>query len=167
MLDETLVALAAAGGAAVAEGAGTDAWHSLRGAVARWIGRGDAERERTELERLDQTASEVQSTEAAEAERARIRQQGMWQMRIEMALEDLDASERARATEELSALLVQHRARRAESAGPHAGDVTINANAGGIAASVMNGDLHIGGHAVRHTSPGPENEPDDDWPQES
>ncbi|MGW3466207.1 hypothetical protein ACWDE9_44675, partial [Streptomyces olivaceoviridis] len=38
MLEQALTALAAAGGAAVVQAAGTDAWTGLRQAVARWFG---------------------------------------------------------------------------------------------------------------------------------
>jgi hypothetical protein len=59
MLEQALTALAAAGGTAVVQAAGTDAWTGLRQAVARWFGRGDRQRERVELERLDRTAGEL------------------------------------------------------------------------------------------------------------
>jgi hypothetical protein len=48
MLVETLAALAAAGGAAVVQAAGTDAWNGFRQAVARWFARGDAQREQAD-----------------------------------------------------------------------------------------------------------------------
>ncbi|MFD8413206.1 hypothetical protein [Streptomyces sp. NPDC059650] len=109
MLAEALTALAAAGGAAVVQAAGTDAWEGLRGRLARWFGRGDAQRERDELERLDRSAAEV--TAAAEddgtADRVRARQEVAWQTRIETLLEGLDDGQRTEAAALLEELLEQ------------------------------------------------------------
>lgn len=116
MLDQALTALAAAGGTAVVQAAGTDMWTELRQAVARWFGRGDEQRERAELERLDQAARELELLDEAGAERARVRQEVAWQTRIEALLESLDVAERSRAAEELSVLLAQHTPNRGVSA---------------------------------------------------
>ncbi|MEU5809398.1 hypothetical protein [Streptomyces sp. NPDC047718] len=109
MLAEALTALAAAGGAAVVQAAGTDAWEGLRGRLARWFGRGDAQRERDELARLDRSAAEV--TAAAEddatADRVRARQEVAWQTRIETLLEGLADEQRTEAAELLQELLEQ------------------------------------------------------------
>ncbi|MFI1657225.1 hypothetical protein ACH4ZU_20275 [Streptomyces sp. NPDC020472] len=107
MLEQALAALAAAGGAAVVQAAGTDAWTGLRQAVARWFARGDARREQTELERLDRTSAELQDTHDDVAE-LRIRLETAWQTRIETLLEDMDEAERGRAAEQLLGLLAQH-----------------------------------------------------------
>ncbi|MEU0008850.1 hypothetical protein ABZ079_32470 [Streptomyces sp. NPDC006314] len=148
MLEQAWAALAAAGGAAVVQAAGTDVWTGLRDAVARWFGRGDKERERAELERLDRTAGELQSAEAAQSERLRIRQEAAWQARIEALLESLDDQQRARAAEELRALLAQHAQQGAASAGPGGlavgGNMDIRAEDGSIAAGVIHGGAHIG-----------------------
>jgi hypothetical protein len=53
LLSDALVALAAAGGTAVVQAAGTDLRADFRERVATWFGRGDAEREHAELERLN------------------------------------------------------------------------------------------------------------------
>ncbi|MFF9481691.1 hypothetical protein [Streptomyces sp. NPDC014733] len=147
MLDQALGALAAAGGTAVVQAAGTDMWTGLRQAVACWFGRGDAQRERTELERLDQAASELESAEGAEAERVHVRQEAAWQARIEALLESLDVTERSRAAEELSALLARHTAHGGASAGNGgqavAGDVRIEAHHGSAAAWSM-GNVSLG-----------------------
>ncbi|MDQ0710658.1 hypothetical protein QFZ55_000110 [Streptomyces luteogriseus] len=108
MLPEALTALAAAGGAAVVQAAGSDAWEGLRGRLARWFGRGDAERERGELERLDRSADELAAADANTAERVRTRQETVWQTRIETLLEDLaDDAQRTRAAAQLQQLLEQ------------------------------------------------------------
>ncbi|MFJ3923994.1 hypothetical protein [Streptomyces sp. NPDC090022] len=109
MLPEAMTALAAAGGAAVVQAAGNDAWYGLRGRLARWFGRGDAERERGELERLDRSAADLATaddTDSGTAERVRTRQEAVWQTRIEAVLEDMgDDEQRARAAAELRHLL--------------------------------------------------------------
>lgn len=166
-MDELSMALAAAGGTAVAQTAGTDAWPGLRLALARWIGGGNEQREDAALERLDQTASALETAEAAEAadfEQVRSRQQAMWQGRIEFALESMSDTERVQAAEDLRALLAPHVSPGERSVG---GDVRISAGPGSIAARVVHGDVNLGRPVVGHTSPGPENDPDDDWPQES
>ncbi|MER6319994.1 hypothetical protein ABT237_40555 [Streptomyces sp. NPDC001581] len=111
MLEAALAALAAAGGTAVVQAAGTDAWNGLRSRVARLLGRGDQTREYVELERLDQTATELQALEPAEAERMRIRQEASWQARFEALLESVrDAEERARLVEGLRDLVAEQSA---------------------------------------------------------
>lgn len=148
MLEQALTALAAAGGTAVVQAAGTDAWTELRQAVARWFGRGDRQRERVELERLDQSAGELEMAEAAMVERERIRQEAAWQTRIEAMLENLDDTERAQAAEELRNLLAQHTPQGGALAGQGGlavgGNVDIRAEQGSIAAGVIHGGAHIG-----------------------
>ncbi|QTZ93198.1 hypothetical protein [Streptomyces auratus] len=136
MLDQALIALAAAGGTAVVTAAGTDAWAGLRRAVAHWFSRGDALREHAELERLDQTATALQPTDPAEAERARIRQEASWQVRIEAMLESLDDAERDEAADQMRSLLAQHVPQGSVRAGT--GSVTVSD--GGVA---VDGDLSV------------------------
>jgi hypothetical protein len=147
MLEEALTVLAATGGAAVVQAAGTDMWTGLRQAVAAWFGRGDEQRQRVELERLDRTAEELQSAQVADAERVRIRQEAAWQARIEGLLEGLGDSERARAAEELRALLQQRAPEGGVSAGRGGlavgGNTHIQADRGSIAAGVINGEVGI------------------------
>ncbi|MGW1559552.1 hypothetical protein ACWCQ1_23955 [Streptomyces sp. NPDC002144] len=148
MLEQTLMALAAAGGAAVVRAAGTDAWTELRAAVARWFGRGDGKRERAELERLDQTAGELQSAETDQAEVLRIRQESAWQARFEALLEGLDHGERVEAAEDLRSLLAQHSNQGVALAGAGGlavgGNMDIRAEKGSIAAGVIHGGAHVG-----------------------
>ncbi|MFE9336923.1 hypothetical protein [Streptomyces sp. NPDC007063] len=105
MLPEALTALAAAGGAAVVQAAGSDAWEELRGRLARWLGRGDTTRERGELERLDSSAAELDAADTDTADRVRARQEAVWQTRIETVLEDLDGEQRVQAAAQLRQLL--------------------------------------------------------------
>ncbi|MFF5019809.1 hypothetical protein [Streptomyces sp. NPDC001165] len=147
MIDQALIALAECGGNAVVTAAGTDAWAELRRAVARWFGRGEAQREQAELDRLDQTTAELQAADLAEVEQARIRQEASWQARIEAVLESLTDAERGQAAEELQSLLEQH-APGSVSAGRGGlavgGNAGIRADRGSIAAGVIHGGAHIG-----------------------
>ncbi|MFI6937585.1 hypothetical protein [Streptomyces sp. NPDC050287] len=108
MLERELTALAAACGAALVDAVGANTWTGLRQALASWFARGDARRERVELERLDQIAGELQTAEATEVEQIRIHLKREWQVRIEILLEHLDDTERTRAVSRLRSLLIQH-----------------------------------------------------------
>ncbi|MEU9302331.1 FxSxx-COOH system tetratricopeptide repeat protein, partial [Streptomyces sp. NPDC048269] len=145
MLAETLVELATAGGTAVAQTAGTDAWNAFRRAVARWFGRGDAQREQAALERLAQTATSLQAaTNPADAERARISQEAFWQARIEAMLENLDAADRRQAADQLRALLTEYASQGGVSGGLAAAyNVSIHAEHSSIAAQAIGGGAHI------------------------
>ncbi|KQW00004.1 hypothetical protein [Streptomyces sp. Root369] len=150
MLVETLAALAAAGGTAVVQAAGSDAWAGFRQAVARWFGRGDTQRELAEPERLDQTAAALQTTDPARAERARISEEVSWRARIEARLEHLDGAERDQAADQFRSLLAEHVPEAQVEAGPGgvvAGrNVEIRAEGSSIAAGVIHGGAHIGPH---------------------
>lgn len=111
MLTEALMAVAGAGGTAVVQAAGTDAWTGLRQRVARLLGRGDTQRERAELERLDRTAQALEEADATgETERARLRQEASWQTRFESLLENLENSEQQQAATDLQALVAEQQA---------------------------------------------------------
>ncbi|MEU9798935.1 hypothetical protein [Streptomyces sp. NPDC051000] len=105
MLVEALAAVAAAGGGAVVQAAGTDAWLVVRERAAALLGRGDTARGRAELERLDRTARALEPAAAGDPEQERARQEGEWRARFEMLLESLDAREQERAARELSTLV--------------------------------------------------------------
>ncbi|KOG47629.1 hypothetical protein [Streptomyces decoyicus] len=158
MLDQALTALAASGGTAVVTAAGTDAWAGLRQAVARWFGRGNAQREQAELERLDQTGAALQAAAPAETERARIRIEASWQARIEAVLESLNEGERDQAAGQLRDLLAQHAPSNAATAGPGglavSGNMDIRADGGSIAAGVIHGGAHTGTPPVPDPSQG-------------
>ncbi|MFI2549152.1 hypothetical protein ACH5AJ_33595 [Streptomyces rochei] len=147
MLSEAMTALAAAGGTAVVQAAGTDAWTEVRQQMARWFSRGNPQRESAELARLDQTAGELEAAQPTEAERARIRQEAVWQGRIEALLESLEDMERARVADELRTLLDQQASHRSVSAGQSGlavgGDLNIRADHGSAAAASM-GNVTLG-----------------------
>ncbi|WP_413812577.1 hypothetical protein [Streptomyces sp. OE57] len=67
---------------------------------------------------MDQTAASVQVTDPAEAERARNRQEAVWQTRIEILMESLDAAQREQAAEQLRSLLAQYAPQSGVVAGP-------------------------------------------------
>jgi len=146
MLTQELEQLAQAGGVAIVQAAGQDAWQGFRKAVARWFGRGDVERERAELQRMAATAAAVAAAKHAEAEA--LRQEGLWRGRIEALLEGLAGQVRADAAVEFQALLVE----RAEAAdlvfAPDGlvvmGDMTLTAGENSIVAAKLEGGAHLG-----------------------
>jgi len=147
VLAEALTALAAAGGTAVVQAAGKDAWAGFRARVAKWFGRGDTGREQVALERLDRTAAALEAAGPGEVERVRAGQEASWQTMFELLLEGLDGQEQERAADELRDLLAALGGGRAAAAGQGAvavaGDVDIHAKTGGAAAWQM-GDVQIG-----------------------
>ncbi|MGC0327023.1 hypothetical protein RKD23_000013 [Streptomyces sp. SAI-170] len=105
MLVEALVALAAAGGGAVVQAAGTDAWNGLRHRVGEIFGGGDAARAQAELERLDRTARALAPDAPAGLAVQRLREEGVWAGRFETLLEGLDDAGREHVADELCELL--------------------------------------------------------------
>ncbi|MFJ5780407.1 hypothetical protein [Streptomyces sp. NPDC093094] len=105
MLAETLAVLAAAGGGAVVQAAGTDAWNGLRHRVGEIFGRAGSARAAAELDRLDHTARVLAPDASAHPAAQRLRQEGVWAARFEALLEDLDEAGREHAAAELRALL--------------------------------------------------------------
>ena len=147
MLTEALTALAAAGGTAVVQAAGKDAWTGFRSGVGRWFARGDAEREQAALERLDRTAAALEAAGPSEAERVQADQEASWQASFETLLGGLDGVEQQRVADELRDLLADFAGGRAAAVGPGAvavaGDIDIHAKTGGAAAWQM-GNVQIG-----------------------
>ncbi len=144
---EALTALAAAGGTAVVQAAGKDAWAGFRSRVAKWFARGDAGRERVTLERLDRTAAALEAASPGEVKGVRASQEASWQTLFEILLEDLDGERQQQAADELRDLLADFVGGRAAAVGPGAvavaGDVDIHAETGGAAAWQM-GNVQIG-----------------------
>ncbi|MEU7576294.1 hypothetical protein AB0B50_01635 [Streptomyces sp. NPDC041068] len=141
-------ALAAAGGGAVVGAAGSDAWDAIRLAVARWFGRGDAERERAELVRLDQTAAELDGADLADAERARIGHTAAWRTRFAVLLEGLPEHERLVAADELRALVTAWPGGDTSAVTGDSGvavgrDATNRAEHGSVAATVIHGGVRL------------------------
>jgi hypothetical protein len=138
MLAEALTGLAAAGGTAVVQAAGKDAWAGFRSRVAKWFARGDAGREQVALERLDRAAAALEAAGPGEVERVRAGQEASWQTAFEILLEGLDGEEQQRAADELRDLLAGLADGRAAAVGEDAmavaGDVNIHAETGGAAA---------------------------------
>ncbi|KAF3467043.1 hypothetical protein [Streptomyces sp. Tu 3180] len=142
MLSEAMVALAAAGGTAVVQAAGTDVWEELRARVARLLGRGAAQGESDALDRLDRTRTALESGGQDDVPEVRTRQQAAWQTRFEDLLEGLQEAEREDAANELRTLVDQVDGARpgvsAGDGGTAAGrDVNVRAD-GGVAGGVNN-----------------------------
>ncbi|MER7679710.1 hypothetical protein [Streptomyces sp. NPDC096934] len=107
MLVEALLALAAAGGGAIVQAAGTDAWNGVRSGIARVLGRGEEARERGELERLDWTQAALVAANEGEFERIQTAQAAVWQNRLEMLLEELPEVQRQQVAAEIQAVIEQ------------------------------------------------------------
>jgi hypothetical protein len=156
MLAEALTALASAGGTAVVQAAGQDAWAGFRARVAKWFSRGDAGREHVTLERLDRTAAALKAAGPGEVERVRAGQEASWQTLFELVLEGLDREEQQRAADELCDVLAGLVGGQATAVGQGAvavaGDVDIHAEAGGAAAWQM-GNVQVGYPAGGSTGP--------------
>ncbi|MEN8651610.1 hypothetical protein ABCR94_13495 [Streptomyces sp. 21So2-11] len=131
MLEE-LTALAAVGGAAVVQAAGTDVWHGVRRRVAVLVGHGDTAREDVELRRLDETGTVLGPDAAGDRAVERMRQESLWQGRFEALLDGLDPSGQERAAGRLRELAAFVAARAGDTA-ERTGDAT--ADAGGTAVS--------------------------------
>ncbi|GAB2733116.1 hypothetical protein [Kitasatospora kifunensis] len=142
MLEETLTALAAAGGTAVVQAAGTDAWKRLRETVAGLLGRGAAEREHAVLERLDQTVIALESATGNEPVAVQ-RQEASWQARFEALFDELAEADRQRAADQLRDLLAWLDQQQASQT-PQSASITMTATVSGNGTSYQAGrDIRI------------------------
>ncbi|MFF1722060.1 hypothetical protein [Streptomyces sviceus] len=132
MLTEALTALTTAGGAAVVQAAGTDAWTTVRVRVARLFGRG---REQEILEELDATREDLARGGSGEDAAA------IWAERLAELLRNLNAEERSAVTDRLRELVPAHSSPTAGGPVFH-GDVSIRADHG-VAGAVFNGTVHL------------------------
>jgi hypothetical protein len=147
MLAEALTALAAAGGTAVVEAAGSDTWTLLRRRVAQLLGQGDSEREHAALERLDHTSQQLETADPDRTSTVQISQAASWRTRFEILLESATDAEQRVIAAELHGLLTD--LGLAPGTPPAAGGVTagrdVNINAsGGVAAAVIHGGVQLG-----------------------
>ncbi|CAM5393513.1 hypothetical protein [Streptomyces aurantiogriseus] len=104
MLTEALTAVAAGGGMAVVQAAGSDTWAWFRTRCARLVGRGDGAREAEALDRLDRTAAVLAAAEEGERERVRAVHAVLWQGEFASLLESLGEEERELLVGQLGAL---------------------------------------------------------------
>ncbi|AZQ32106.1 hypothetical protein EJ357_47725 [Streptomyces cyaneochromogenes] len=135
---------------AVVQAAGTDAWATVRRAVARLLGRGHPEQEAAELTRLDQMETALADSSDLLGQRGRW--EGVWQTRLELVLESVDVEERLAAVEKLTEIVALARSGgpglQAGAGGVAAGgDVQVRAEGGSVAGAVVRveGDVQLGG----------------------
>jgi hypothetical protein len=159
MLAEALAALAATGGTAVVQAAGTDLWTTFRERVAGLLGRGHKRQTEAALEQLDQTAAMLQrvvagSETTADMKRVRSRLEIAWQTRFTDLLENLDPGEREEAAGRLRELVELAQGSVSVAAGGMAvkGNVDIHAESGSVASGVIHGGVSIG----NPPTPGPD-----------
>jgi hypothetical protein len=148
MVPEAMTAVAAMGGAAVVQAAGTDAWTGVRAWVARWLGRGNEEQERTELSRLDAAAAVLQAVVGMDtvAEERRRQEEAHWTDRFRTLLEELSPEEFGQVEAGLRALLDNRAAARRSGGVNVVRDNTFSGS----------GPVQIGNDNVQHNHGFPE-----------
>jgi hypothetical protein len=145
---ETITALAAAGGAAIVQAAGTDTWNTVRTALSRLLSHGDTAGESAELERLDHTCTLLRQAVADDVT-GRARLEGAWQARLETFLSGLDDHARTAAAQRLTDIIELAVTARGPVTHPKTvsagGDISIRADHG-VAGAVINveGGMNIG-----------------------
>ncbi|MFD7655243.1 hypothetical protein ACFV4N_14830 [Actinosynnema sp. NPDC059797] len=151
MLEEALVALAAAGGTALVEAAATDVWTKAKERFARFLGRGDEQRALVVEGRLERTRAELLPLTGGELDRARELRAAEWATRLRDVLE-----EHPESAEELRGVVEQLRAEGVSvtaTTGDHSviigGDSTTSATSGGVAAQVIHGNVSTSGNPPR------------------
>lgn len=87
MLAEALATLASTGGTALVTAMVTDSWESIKGSVARLLGRGDAGQTEAAQERLELSQAALDGLADADLDRARAEQEIVWRTRLADLLE--------------------------------------------------------------------------------
>lgn len=141
MLSEVLAAVAAAGGTAVVQAAGTDVWLVVRSRVATLLGRDNAAQQ-TALVRLDRTVAELQDGHQPD-EQQQVRLAEAWRTRFEDFLEDLPPEEQesaAQAIRDIAALgaLGQNKTSAGDRGLAVGRDLHIQAEHSSVAGGVLN-----------------------------
>jgi hypothetical protein len=137
-----IAALVALAGNALVAAAVTDAWVEVRGKVARLFGRGRPDP--TIERRLDETHAQLASSAPAELQRAQTAHAARWATRFGDLLADFPDAEA-----ELRGLLAEIQNMAPVTATDHAvaagGDMTWQADRGGVAAGVIHGNVTVVG----------------------
>lgn len=113
MLAEALAALASTGGTALVTAMVTDSWESIKGRVARLLGRGDAKQTEAAQDRLELSRAALDGLADAELDRVRAEQEIVWRTRLADLLEA-----HPQAADELRTLIGAIQAQAVHSAGP-------------------------------------------------
>ncbi|GFH37925.1 hypothetical protein SCWH03_41650 [Streptomyces pacificus] len=163
MVGSEVMALAAAGGMAVVQAAGTDAWTVLRDRIARLLGRGDDALQSRELERLDHSASLLGQADPERAAAVRIGEEAAWRTRFEMLLESLPEQERAVAVAELREVVgAAERDTGRTTVSNHVSGGTVHGSVVQGYAVTVSGPLSAAGGTRGDTSPDTDAETGDD-----
>ena len=141
-----MVALAAVAASALVQAMVTDGWEGIRHRVARLFGRGqpDVAIER----RLDATRDQLTAATPGDLEEVQAALAAQWETRFADLLADHPDAEA-----DLAALVkdIKPTVTAADHSVAAGGNVTAMAKSGGVAATVVHGDVHTG-----PTRPGPE-----------
>lgn len=143
MSGDVLVALAQWAGQTVAAAAVTDVWETVRGRLARLLGRGDARKTEVAERWLAQTREQLTAAPGTDLERVREAQAERWAGRFADLLDEDPAHEaQFRAlVEEVAAELPAGAVSAAGHSVAVGRDLTIGASGGGIAAGVIHGNV--------------------------
>jgi hypothetical protein len=119
VLAEALAALASTGGTALVTAMVTDSWESIKGSVARLLGRGEPKQTEAAQERLELSRAVLDGLVGTELDWARAEQEIVWRTRLADLLEA-----HPQAADELTSLIGVIQAQSTHSAGPVVQHVT-------------------------------------------
>lgn len=146
---ESIAVLAAAGGAAVVQAAGTDAWAAVSGHMRELFIRQRDGRSEPGLMLLDRMAAELSTAQAAaDRLRARAQWEEVWRRYLEAWLEGLAGAERTAALRELQEVVVAGGGPAREAGRVQARrDIVVRAENGSVAGGALQveGGIHLSG----------------------
>ena len=148
MLPEALDALAAAGGTAVVQAAGTDFWVAFRDQIARIFSRDGRHDAMKVMMRLDESATALAQAAETGVGQVRARVEVSWQTRLQDLFESLDDSGRQEIANQLRELV--NMAKQQAVGGPVVGsgialgsNAEIHATGGSVVSGVIHGDVKL------------------------
>lgn len=145
MLTEALLALAGAGGTAIAQAACSDAWESVKPRIVRIWRRGDNRRQELISESLDVTHAEMEPLVASEVDAKVEEVAAAWTSRLEELLNTDPAA--AQELQELVLHLTQQNSTSSRTelgaGSTAAGNVSYTADRGSVAAAQIHGSVSI------------------------
>jgi hypothetical protein len=151
VLAEALIALASAGGTALAQAATTDAWQAAKAGFARLLGRGGDQQMQVIEGRLESTRTQLQSLSGQELAQVRDAQAAAWTIRLQDLLEE--SPDAAGTLQQLLDQLAAVGVPGTTAAGDHGvavgGNLSNTATLGGVAAGVIHGGVATSGNPSR------------------
>ena len=142
---EWIIALAATGGATLVSAVATDAWAVTRSGIAWLFGRGNAGREKTTEDRMDETAVALTQGDAPARETVFRAQAALWSARLSGLLEEHPElrEDVERLTGQVRAQLPAARQQRVQAIATGAVTQTSGGGANVANTGVVMGDIHV------------------------